>query len=120
MKKIVLYAFVFLSAISAYAIDPYGSRVDYGNDSSGGGAGAVFMVILGVVGCILYYFLTKSNSEPPKPRKTVQKTESVEAQIARMEREMAQRKEREDQETKGCIIGIIIVAFFVLMIIINS
>ena len=116
MKKIVLYAFVFLSAISAYAIDPYGSRVDYGNDSSGGGAGAVFMVILGVVGCILYYFLTKSN----KNRQTVQKTESVEAQIARMEREMAQRKEREDQETKGCIIGIIIVAFFVLMIIINS
>ena len=117
MKKLMSLSCLFLSAISSYAIDPHGSRVDYGGSGSGGGGGAVFMVILGIILLIIYYFLSKSgkpSSGPQNASQSANEAESVQAQIARWEQEHRQRKKREAQETKGCIVGIII---FVLVVI---
>ena len=55
MKRILLYVLLFASVLSAYAVDPLGSRVDFGdNTSSSGDMDLIYLVII-LIGVIDFY-----------------------------------------------------------------
>lgn len=110
MKKIGLFVTALLSTVASFAVDPHGSRVDYGGESSGGGGGAVFMVILGIIGVILYKQYVSTDS--------VKKTEPIREET--IEEQIARRNKQSEAETKGYIWAIIIIATIVFLCIINN
>ena len=114
MKKIVLYTFVFLSTISAYAIDPLGSRVDNGDDGVNSVGFPIFVLIILLLG---WGFIKYINYSADKDIEASQPKSNTRSTSHRQWEEEIPKKE---ESSNGCLIAVIVFVVFILYCIIND